>query len=145
VPTSRAQLYAVLSNQESNTLMAADHRSWSLGTECAVLRLGRRLRTRNVAGVARTEEGARVEGKNELNPEVAVTAACAPDGKFAPFLAFLFLLQAMEEGTRTKKTVFVGGISDDVDESIIYDHFSTFGAIHFPLAQHPYSSVSQVI
>jgi peptidyl-prolyl isomerase E (cyclophilin E) len=36
----------------------------------------------------------------------------------------------MEEGTRTKKTVFVGGISDDVDESNIYEHFSTFGAIH---------------
>jgi len=35
----------------------------------------------------------------------------------------------MEEGTRTKKTVFVGGISDDVDESTIYEHFSTFGDI----------------
>jgi RNA recognition motif-containing protein len=41
----------------------------------------------------------------------------------------LFLLQAMEEGTRTKKTVFVGGISDDIDESNIYENFSTFGAI----------------
>ncbi|KIM87119.1 hypothetical protein PILCRDRAFT_815579 [Piloderma croceum F 1598] len=35
----------------------------------------------------------------------------------------------MEEGTRTKKTVFVGGISDDVDESNIYENFSTFGDI----------------
>jgi len=35
----------------------------------------------------------------------------------------------MEEGTRTKKTVFVGGISDDVDESTIYENFSTFGDI----------------
>lgn len=35
--------------------------------------------------------------------------------------------QAMEEGTRTKKTIFVGGISDNVDESVIYDNFSTFG------------------
>jgi len=35
----------------------------------------------------------------------------------------------MEEGTRTKKTVFIGGISDDVDESTIYENFSTFGDI----------------
>jgi len=35
----------------------------------------------------------------------------------------------MDEGTRTKKTVFVGGIGDDVDESAIYDNFSTFGDI----------------
>jgi len=35
----------------------------------------------------------------------------------------------MEEGTRTKKTVFVGGIADDIDESNIYDNFSTFGDI----------------
>ncbi|KIJ69364.1 hypothetical protein HYDPIDRAFT_105964 [Hydnomerulius pinastri MD-312] len=35
----------------------------------------------------------------------------------------------MEEGTKGKKTVFVGGIGEDVDESIIYEHFSTFGDI----------------
>jgi len=44
----------------------------------------------------------------------------------APFLA---KPKAMEEGTRTKKTVFVGGISDGVDESNIYENFSTFGPI----------------
>lgn len=34
----------------------------------------------------------------------------------------------MEEGTVTaKKTVFVGGIGDEVDEAIIYETFSTFG------------------
>ncbi|KAG6866940.1 hypothetical protein C0991_003856 [Blastosporella zonata] len=33
----------------------------------------------------------------------------------------------MEEGTKSKKTVFVGGIADDVDEAIIYESFSTFG------------------
>jgi RNA recognition motif-containing protein len=33
----------------------------------------------------------------------------------------------MEEGTKSKKTVFVGGIGDDVDESVIYEHFTTFG------------------
>lgn len=33
----------------------------------------------------------------------------------------------MEEGTKSKKTVFVGGIGDDVDESAIYESFSTFG------------------
>jgi len=33
----------------------------------------------------------------------------------------------MEEGTKTKKTVFVGGLGDDVDEAVIYENFSTFG------------------
>ncbi|KAJ6630832.1 RNA-binding domain-containing protein [Mycena sp. CBHHK59/15] len=35
----------------------------------------------------------------------------------------------MEEGTKSKKTVFVGGVAEEVDESIIYEHFSTFGDI----------------
>lgn len=35
----------------------------------------------------------------------------------------------MEEGTKSKKTVFVGGIGDDVDEGVIYHNFSTFGDI----------------
>ncbi|KAG6832133.1 hypothetical protein H0H87_002445 [Tephrocybe sp. NHM501043] len=35
----------------------------------------------------------------------------------------------MEEGTKSKKTVFVGGIAEDVDEAIIYESFSTFGDI----------------
>ncbi|EGN95945.1 hypothetical protein SERLA73DRAFT_185386 [Serpula lacrymans var. lacrymans S7.3] len=35
----------------------------------------------------------------------------------------------MEEGTKAKKTVFIGGIGDDVDESVIYESFSTFGDI----------------
>ncbi|KAF9464731.1 hypothetical protein BDZ94DRAFT_1161307 [Collybia nuda] len=35
----------------------------------------------------------------------------------------------MEEGTKSKKTVFVGGIGEDVDEAIIYENFSTFGDI----------------
>lgn len=34
---------------------------------------------------------------------------------------------AMEEGTKTKKTVFIGGIGDDVDESVILEAFQTFG------------------
>ncbi|PPQ85351.1 hypothetical protein CVT25_000642 [Psilocybe cyanescens] len=34
----------------------------------------------------------------------------------------------MEEGTKSKKTVFVGGISDDTDETALYESFSTFGA-----------------
>jgi peptidyl-prolyl isomerase E (cyclophilin E) len=40
----------------------------------------------------------------------------------------------MEEGTKGKKTVFVGGIGEDVDESIIYEHFSTFGEHFLPFA-----------
>jgi len=43
----------------------------------------------------------------------------------------------MEEGTKSKKTVFVGGISDDTDESALYEGFSTFGA--------PYSLLFNVI
>ncbi|KAH7926316.1 RNA-binding domain-containing protein [Leucogyrophana mollusca] len=35
----------------------------------------------------------------------------------------------MEGGTKGKKTIFVGGIGEDVDESIIYENFSTFGDI----------------
>ncbi|GLB34927.1 putative RNA recognition motif containing protein [Lyophyllum shimeji] len=35
----------------------------------------------------------------------------------------------MEEGTQSKKTVFVGGIGEDVDEAILYENFSTFGDI----------------
>jgi len=33
----------------------------------------------------------------------------------------------MEEGGKTKKTIFVGGIGEDVDEVIIMETFSTFG------------------
>lgn len=35
----------------------------------------------------------------------------------------------MEQGSKSKKTVFVGGISDDTDETAIYQSFSTFGEI----------------
>lgn len=35
----------------------------------------------------------------------------------------------MEEGTKTKKTVFVGGIGDDVDEGVLLETFSTFGDV----------------
>ena len=37
----------------------------------------------------------------------------------------------MEEGTKTKKTIFVGGIGDDVDENALIETFSTFGAFAF--------------
>lgn len=33
----------------------------------------------------------------------------------------------MEEGSKSKKSIFVGGIGDDVDESVIYENFTTFG------------------
>jgi len=35
----------------------------------------------------------------------------------------------MEEGSKSKKTVFVGGIAEEIDESVIYEKFSTFGDI----------------
>lgn len=34
----------------------------------------------------------------------------------------------MEEGTKTKKTVFVGNIANDVDEASLLETFATFGA-----------------
>jgi peptidyl-prolyl isomerase E (cyclophilin E) len=33
----------------------------------------------------------------------------------------------MEDGGKSKKTVFVGGIGEDVDEKVILESFSTFG------------------
>lgn len=39
----------------------------------------------------------------------------------------------MEEGTKSKKTVFIGGIGDDLDESVILETFSTFGGLPFRL------------
>ncbi|KAJ7235479.1 hypothetical protein B0H12DRAFT_1238778 [Mycena haematopus] len=35
----------------------------------------------------------------------------------------------MEEGQKSKKTVFVGGVAEEVDEAAIYERFSTFGDI----------------
>ena len=43
----------------------------------------------------------------------------------------------MEEGTKSKKTIFVGGIGDDVDENVIYSNFATFGACHVSSALSP--------
>ena len=48
----------------------------------------------------------------------------------------IHIIKAMEEGTRTKKTVLIGGISDDVDESTIYENFSTFGAVQSVFFDH---------
>jgi len=35
----------------------------------------------------------------------------------------------MEEGTKSKKTIFIGGIGDDIDENALYETFSPFGDI----------------
>jgi len=35
----------------------------------------------------------------------------------------------MEEGTRTKKTIFIGGLSDEVDEAVLIETFATFGDV----------------
>ena len=45
----------------------------------------------------------------------------------------------MEEGTQSKKTIFVGGIGDDVDENVIYANFATFGpSFLFLFSSAPY-------
>ena len=45
---------------------------------------------------------------------------------------------AMEEGTKAKKTVYVGGIGDEVNEETIVTAFSPFGAfsvlVHEPIS-----------
>ena len=38
----------------------------------------------------------------------------------------------MEEGSKSK-TIFVGGIAEDVDEAALYEHFSAFGMLHVRL------------
>lgn len=38
----------------------------------------------------------------------------------------------MEEGTKTKRTVFVGGVGEGVDEAVLMASFSTFGTGHIP-------------
>jgi len=41
------------------------------------------------------------------------------------------------EGTKTKRTIFIGGIGDDVDETVLVENFATFGDIievQIPLA-----------
>lgn len=35
----------------------------------------------------------------------------------------------MEEGTRNKKTIFVGGLSSDIDQTLLIETFSTFGDV----------------
>ncbi|TFY77908.1 hypothetical protein EWM64_g6104 [Hericium alpestre] len=35
----------------------------------------------------------------------------------------------MEEGTKSKKTIFIGGVGEDVDESVLMETFATFGDI----------------
>ncbi|KAJ7685223.1 hypothetical protein DFH06DRAFT_1313549 [Mycena polygramma] len=35
----------------------------------------------------------------------------------------------MEQGSKSKKTIFVGGVAEEVDETTIYEHFATFGDI----------------
>jgi len=35
----------------------------------------------------------------------------------------------MEEGSKSKKTIFVGGLADDIDETALYESFSTFGDV----------------
>jgi len=37
----------------------------------------------------------------------------------------------MEEGTKTKRTIFVGGFADDVDEAALVQAFSTFGSCFY--------------
>jgi RNA recognition motif-containing protein len=36
----------------------------------------------------------------------------------------------MEEGTKTKKTIFVGNLTNEVDEAVLLETFATFGMSH---------------
>ena len=46
----------------------------------------------------------------------------------------------MEAGTQSKKTIFVGGIGDDVDQAVILENFATFGPCHVSIFSHAFSS-----
>ncbi|CDO71210.1 hypothetical protein BN946_scf184863.g5 [Trametes cinnabarina] len=46
----------------------------------------------------------------------------------------------MEEGTKTKKTIYIGGIGEEVDEALIIETFSTFEVKHRGFAFVTYSS-----
>ena len=35
--------------------------------------------------------------------------------------------ETMEEGTKTKKTIYVGGLADDVNEDVLLETFAPFG------------------
>lgn len=35
----------------------------------------------------------------------------------------------MEEGTKSKRTVYVGGLNEEIDETFLYETFATFGDI----------------
>ena len=48
----------------------------------------------------------------------------------------------MEEGTKSKKTVFIGGISEDTDETTLYESFSTFGVFVIHLSMAAFSCAS---
>lgn len=40
----------------------------------------------------------------------------------------------MEAGTKTKKTVYVGGLADDIDEAKLIETFGTFGMCEIDVA-----------
>ncbi len=44
----------------------------------------------------------------------------------------------MEEGTRAKKTIFVGNIANDVDEAALLETFAPFGACSWPKLTAPH-------
>ena len=48
-------------------------------------------------------------------------------GSIGPLVTALSLITDMEEGAKNKKTIFIGGIGEDVDEEVILGEFSTFG------------------
>jgi RNA recognition motif-containing protein len=53
-----------------------------------------------------------------------------PSARFigpGPLLTHTTPATNMEEGGKTKKTIFVGGIGEDVDEQVMLETFSTFG------------------
>ena len=52
----------------------------------------------------------------------------------SPRLRIWLTLQHMEEGTKAKKTIFVGNLAVDVDETALLETFNAFGrALSAPL------------
>lgn len=55
----------------------------------------------------------------------------------------------MEEGNKSKKTIFIGNVAEEVNENIIYENFQTFGAshhlsVHFQILIHLTGDIIEV-
>jgi hypothetical protein len=70
-----------------------------------------------------------VDSRRDGNPTLSCVRLSIESARLTgPRAVLTTLVTNMEEGGgKTKKTIFVGGIGEDVDEQVILESFSTFG------------------